>query len=180
MKKNIYYSILFLFFIFVFTVFYLGLDKPNFYTPNESKNKNFTTFTSKELFSNDEFNSNDIIENNNFTLLNVWASWCAACRIEHPILNNAVRNYDIKLYGLNYKDSRSEALIWLKDLGNPYIESAYDKDGVVGIDYGVYGVPETFIIDKQGIIRYKHIGPINNEQFDNIIMPMIRNLEEEK
>ena len=68
----------------------------------------------------------------------------------------------------------------MKDLGNPYIESAYDKDGVVGIDYGVYGVPETFIIDKQGIIRYKHIGPINNEQFDNIIMPMIRNLEEEK
>ena len=102
------------------------------------------------------------------------------CRAEHDILMLLSRLEGVEIYGLNYKDSRSEALIWLKDLGNPYIESAYDKDGVVGIDYGVYGVPETFIIDKQGIIRYKHIGPINKEQFDDIIMPMIKELEEDK
>ena len=80
MKKKIYYSILFLFFIFIFSVFYLGLDKPNSYTPNEYSNKNLETFTSKELFLNDELNSNDIIENNQFTLVNIWASWCAPCR----------------------------------------------------------------------------------------------------
>ena len=97
MKKNIFYSILFLFFIFIFTIFYLGLDKPNFYTPKETKNKNLTTFTSKELFLNDEFNSNDIIKNNNFTLLNVWASWCTPCRVEHSLLMDLKEIQETKL-----------------------------------------------------------------------------------
>ena len=166
-------------FLGITVLFIYGLQNDPRYIPSPLINQSAPEFNLPTLHE-PELNIKMDALKGKVSLLNVWASWCAACRIEHPILNNAVRNYDIKLYGLNYKDSRSEALIWLKDLGNPYIESAYDKDGVVGIDYGVYGVPETFIIDKQGIIRYKHIGPINNEQFDNIIMPMIRNLEEEK
>tara|TARA_B100001750_G_scaffold187839_1_gene157344 strand:- start:251 stop:781 length:531 start_codon:yes stop_codon:yes gene_type:complete len=166
-------------FLGITVLFIYGLQNDPRYIPSPLINQSAPEFNLPTLHE-PELNIKTDTLKGRVSLLNVWASWCAACRIEHPILNNAVRNYDIKLYGLNYKDSRSEALIWLKDLGNPYIESAYDKDGVVGIDYGVYGVPETFIIDKQGIIRYKHIGPINNEQFDNIIMPMIRNLEEEK
>ena len=166
-------------FLGITVLFIYGLQNDPRYIPSPLINQSAPEFNLPTLHE-PELNIKMDTLKGKVSLLNVWAAWCAACRIEHPILNNAVRNYDIKLYGLNYKDSRSEALIWLKDLGNPYIESAYDKDGVVGIDYGVYGVPETFIIDKQGIIRYKHIGPINNEQFDNIIMPMIRNLEEEK
>ena len=166
-------------FLGITVLFIYGLQNDPRYIPSPLINQSAPEFNLPTLHE-PELNIKTDTLKGRVSLLNVWASWCAACRIEHPILNNAVRNYDIKLYGLNYKDSRSEALIWLKDLGNPYIESAYDKDGVVGIDYGVYGVPETFIIDKQGIIRYKHIGPINKEQFDGIIMPMIRELEEDK
>jgi len=83
----------------------------------------------------------------------------------------------LNLYGLNYKDKREDALQWLGQLGNPYIESAFDLVGTTGIDYGVYGVPETFILDKDGIIRYKHIGPIDQQQLETIIMPLVRKLE---
>jgi cytochrome c biogenesis protein CcmG, thiol:disulfide interchange protein DsbE len=114
------------------------------------------------------------------SLLNVWASWCGACRVEHPILIEATSNNpELNLYGLNYKDKRDDALTWLEKLGNPYIEHAFDETGSISIDYGVYGAPETFIIDKKGIIRYKHIGPINREQLETIILPLVKKLETE-
>jgi cytochrome c biogenesis protein CcmG/thiol:disulfide interchange protein DsbE len=112
------------------------------------------------------------------SLLNVWASWCAACRVEHPVLIEATSKYpELNLYGLNYKDKREDASKWLQQLGNPYIENAFDENGSISIDYGVYGAPETFIIDKQGIIRYKHIGPISMQQLETLIMPMVKELE---
>jgi len=111
------------------------------------------------------------------SLINVWASWCVACRTEHPILVEAVKKGALNLYGLNYKDKREDALQWLEQLGNPYIESAFDLAGTTGIDYGVYGVPETFILDKDGIIRYKHIGPVSKQQLETIIMPLVKQLE---
>jgi cytochrome c biogenesis protein CcmG, thiol:disulfide interchange protein DsbE len=115
------------------------------------------------------------------SLINVWASWCAACRTEHPVLIEArTNNSELNLYGLNYKDKRPDALQWLQQLGNPYIESAFDEEGSVGIDYGVYGVPETFVLDKKGIIRYKHIGPVDKQQFETIILPLVKKLELEK
>jgi cytochrome c biogenesis protein CcmG, thiol:disulfide interchange protein DsbE len=113
------------------------------------------------------------------TLLNIWASWCAACRVEHPVLIEASKNPSINLYGLNYKDKRDEAIQWLDKLGNPYIEHAYDETGSISIDYGVYGAPETFVIDKKGIIRYKHIGPVSNQQMETIILPLVKELESE-
>jgi cytochrome c biogenesis protein CcmG, thiol:disulfide interchange protein DsbE len=112
------------------------------------------------------------------SLINVWASWCAACRTEHPLLvEAAAKDSGLNLYGLNYKDKREEALNWLEQLGNPYVESAFDEVGSTGIDYGVYGVPETFVLDKNGIIRYKHIGPLNKQQLDTIILPLVEKLE---
>ena len=169
MKKNIFYSILFLFFIFIFIVFYLGLDKPNFYTPSESKNKNFTTFTSKELFLNDEFNSNDIIENNNFTLLNVWASWCAPCRLEHSLLMDLKEKTNINIVGLNYKDKKNNAIKFLNEFGNPFVKILTDPDGTISIALGAYGVPETFLVNSKSKIVRKYIGPLKTDDVLEII-----------
>ena len=110
-------------------------------------------------------------------LLNVWASWCVACRVEHPLLVQMSKQKTVPIVGLNYKDKRDEGLQWLRKHGDPYSLSAYDVEGKVGIDYGVYGVPETFVIDKQGVIRYKQIGPITPEALEGKIMPLVRKLE---
>ena len=110
-------------------------------------------------------------------LLNVWASWCVACRVEHPLLVQMSKQKTVPIVGLNYKDKRDEGLQWLRKHGDPYSLSAYDVDGKVGIDYGVYGVPETFVIDKQGVIRYKQIGPITPEALEKKIMPLVRKLD---
>lgn len=109
-------------------------------------------------------------------MLNVWASWCVACRQEHPLLVELAGQNLVPIYGLNYKDKRDEALAWLGRYGNPYVVSLADTEGLVGIDYGVYGVPETFVIDKQGTIRLKHIGPVTPEALRDTIMPMVRKL----
>ena len=110
-------------------------------------------------------------------LLNVWASWCVACRVEHPLLVQMSKQKTVPIVGLNYKDKRDEGLQWLRKHGDPYSLSAYDVEGKVGIDYGVYGVPETFVIDKQGVIRYKQIGPITPEALEKKIMPLVRKLD---
>ena len=111
-------------------------------------------------------------------LLNVWASWCVSCRQEHPLLVELSKKQGgVPIIGLNYKDRRDDGLKWLARFGDPYALSAYDADGRVGIDYGVYGVPETFVIDKQGVIRYKQIGPITPEALEKTILPLIRKLE---
>lgn len=109
-------------------------------------------------------------------LLNVWASWCVACREEHPVLVEYSRRAAVPIYGLNYKDKREDGLGWLRQFGNPYTDSLFDPDGRIGIDYGVYGVPETFVIDRAGVIRYKHIGPMTPEVLRDKIEPLLRKL----
>ncbi len=109
-------------------------------------------------------------------LLNVWASWCVSCRLEHELLVNLAKSGEVPVYGLNYKDKREDALRWLEYYGNPYVASALDADGRIGIDFGVYGVPETFVIDGSGVIRYKHIGPIDQNTLDEKIVPLVREL----
>jgi len=109
-------------------------------------------------------------------LLNVWASWCVACRVEHPLLVELARTGVVPIVGLNYKDKRDAALGWLGQFGNPYRLSIADIDGRVGIDYGVYGVPETFVIDKQGVIRFKQIGPITEEVWRDKMLPLVQQL----
>lgn len=109
-------------------------------------------------------------------LLNVWASWCPACKIEHPVLNDMSRRGIAPIVGLNYKDQRADAKRWLQQNGDPYQLSVWDFEGKVGIDYGVYGAPETFVIDKQGVIRYKQIGPITPEVLEKTLLPLIAKL----
>ena len=109
-------------------------------------------------------------------LLNVWASWCISCRDEHPLLLEYARSGALPIYGLNYKDQREDALSWLSELGDPYVLSVSDLDGRVAIDYGVYGAPETYLIDRDGIIRFKQIGPVTPEIWKQKILPLAKEL----
>jgi len=110
-------------------------------------------------------------------LLNVWASWCVACRQEHPVLVKLARSGVVPIVGLNYKDQREDGIRWLRRFGDPYMLSVFDPEGGVGIDYGVYGVPETFLIDRDGVIRYKRIGPITPKVLDEELLPRIKELQ---
>jgi cytochrome c biogenesis protein CcmG, thiol:disulfide interchange protein DsbE len=109
-------------------------------------------------------------------MLNVWASWCVACREEHPNLVAFARTRQLPIIGLNYKDTRKDGLGWLARFGDPYDASLFDVEGRVGIDFGVYGVPETFIIDKRGVVRFKQIGPVTPEVIETRIVPLVKEL----
>lgn len=124
----------------------------------------------QQTMSSDEFKGQ-------VSLVNIWASWCVSCRAEHEVLNYAAQQENLKIYGINYKDELADARRWLKNRGNPYVKSAFDENGLLGIDWGVYGVPETFVIDDKGSIRYKHTGPIYIDDLKNIIIPCIESLK---
>jgi cytochrome c biogenesis protein CcmG, thiol:disulfide interchange protein DsbE len=110
-------------------------------------------------------------------LLNFWASWCGGCKDEHPVLIRLAQSGVVPIYGMDYKDERREAVAWLKEWGNPYSIVAVDQSGRVGINYGVYGVPETYVIDKAGVIRYKQIGPLREDIWEKKILPLVRELQ---
>jgi cytochrome c biogenesis protein CcmG/thiol:disulfide interchange protein DsbE len=110
-------------------------------------------------------------------LMNVWASWCVSCRVEHPVLMALSRQNIVPIYGLDYKDKREDGMAWLRDGGDPYVLSASDVTGRIGIDYGVYGVPETYVIDKEGVIRYKQIGPVTQRSLHEKILPLVAELK---
>lgn len=110
-------------------------------------------------------------------ILNVWASWCPPCLVEHPVVTALAKGGEAPVIGLNYKDVRKDALAWLQRNGDPYRLSAFDADGRIGIDYGVYGVPETYVIDRHGVIRFKHIGPLTPEVARKRIEPLVQELK---
>lgn len=112
-------------------------------------------------------------------ILNVWASWCVSCRAEHPLLMQLAKQPSINLYGLNYKDTLQDATNWLARHGNPYRANAFDEKGRTGIDYGVTGTPETFVIDQQGVVRYKHVGPLDAQILTQSVWPVIQKLQNE-
>ncbi len=112
------------------------------------------------------------------SLVNVFASWCTACRWEHPLLMELRRNGVVPIHGLNYKDAPEDAAAWLDALGDPYTRTGADRDGRVGIEWGVYGVPETFVIDREGRIAHKHIGPIEAKDLQETILPLVERLRE--
>lgn len=113
-------------------------------------------------------------------MLNVWATWCVSCRAEHEVLLKLAQDTSIPIIGLNYKDDAAAATRWLQQLGNPYVMNAVDADGRVGIDWGVYGTPETFVIDKQGIIRHKQTGPVHEQVLQETILPLLKQLQGEQ
>ncbi len=156
----------------------IGLTRDPRLVPSPLIGKPVPEFALPRLQSADmEFNVNDL--KGQVSLLNVWASWCASCRIEHPLLVEVARENILPIYGLNYKDTREDALAWLERFGNPYTASAFDEHGRVAIDLGVYGAPETYIIDRNGIIAYKHIGPISNKDWETKLQPLILSLQEQ-
>lgn len=164
-------------FILLSFFFYLGLKSNPNNLPSALLNQPFPAFVLSELQAPKK-EVNQTIFSNHVSLLNVWASWCSACREEHAVLQKISQDYSnkIKIYGLNYKDQHKDALQWLKHLGNPYSIVIEDPNGLLGMDLGVYGTPETFIIDRQGIIRYKHVGPINIQVWQDILYPKILEL----
>jgi len=154
----------------------VGLNKDPHEVPSPLVNKPAPAFKLPRLDAPEQMMSTQDLRGQVW-LLNVWASWCVACRQEHPLLVELAKAGTVKVYGLNYKDKREDALGLLRKSGNPYLTSLSDTEGLVGIDYGVYGVPETFVIDKQGVIRYKQIGPITAESLRDTLLPLVAQLE---
>jgi len=165
-KLNLFVVIIFLSFCFV--IFYKGLNNPNTYLPKIKDKKNIPTFVAKEFNSNTYLNSEKIFEEDIFYIINIWASWCVPCRIEHPLLMKLSKNQSVKLIGLNYKDNLNNAKVFINKFGNPYSQIIIDSDGTLGIEFGAYGVPETFIIDKNKMIIRKFVGPISEEILEEI------------
>jgi len=164
MKNKFFLASTIIIFIFTFFIFYKGLENSNIYTPNINIKKNVPLFEAKLFDSSNKIKSEDIFSKNNFYLFNVWASWCIPCKDEHPFLMKLSENKNIELIGLNYKDSIFNAKNFLNKYNNPYEIIIQDIDGTIGIEWGAYGVPETFIINKNQIIK-RIIGPINDTSF---------------
>lgn len=164
---------------FAVLVFFLarGLTKDPKYVPSPLIGKPAPTFDLPQLHDpKASFSPEDL--KGRVWVMNVWASWCVSCREEHPVLIDFSRTHtNVPLIGLDYKDQRADALNWLKQHGNPYVLSVFDANGRVGIDYGVYGVPETYVIDQAGVIRYKHVGPLTPDVVTTVIDPAIKGLQ---
>ena len=166
MKNRIVYFLIVFFFIFVFIILYRGLSNSNLYTPNTDIKK-IPEFISKTLFKKDSLNSKDVFNQNKFYLLNIWASWCVPCREEHPFLINLGKNEKLEIIGLNYKDNLNNAEKFINELGNPYSTILLDREGTKAIEWGAFGVPETFLIYEDKIIK-RYIGPLNSQLVDEI------------
>jgi len=155
---------------------YVGLGLDPHEVPSPLIDKPAPAFTLPQLHdSTKNFSQSEM--KGKVWLLNVWSSWCVSCKEEHPLLLSLAQQNIVPIYGLDYKDKKEDAEGWLNQAGNPYTLNVMDRDGRVGINYGVYGVPETYVIDKQGIIRYKQIGPVTNESLNEKILPMVAELQ---
>ena len=152
----------------------LGLDPRK--VPSPLIGKSMPVFELTQL-ADPERTVSDTDMRGEVSVLNVWGTWCAECRVEHDVLLRLARTGQARIVGLNWKDDRQKAQQWLRDLGNPYAVTAFDGDGRVAIDWGVYGAPETFVMDAEGIVRYKHIGALSNELVDKKILPLIKKLK---
>lgn len=156
----------------------IGLTKDPRKLPSPFIGKAAPTFTLPQLHDlNKLFSPKDML--GKVWILNVWASWCVSCRAEHHVLNSMVSSNKVNLIGLNYKDAVEDARGWLGRYGDPYQLSISDSEGVAGIEWGVYGVPETFVMDKKGFVRLKHTGPVTNKDVVEKIIPLIQLLEQE-
>jgi len=160
MKDKIFLIILIFIFSTVFFIFYKGLQNSNIYTPKVEYKKNIPIFDAQIFGKKNRINSNQIFNRDKFYLLNIWASWCVPCRDEHPYLLDLNNESNIEIIGLNYKDDKENAKLFLKELDNPYKIIISDSDGLIAIEWAAYGVPESFLIYNNEIIK-KVIGPIN-------------------
>jgi len=169
MKINISKIIIFIFVGFFLLIFWLGLKKDNNYNTKNIIGNKIDSFQLSSIYSN-KFISEEILKENKFTLINFFASWCAPCRAEHEYLLNLSNNSkDIKILGINFKDKKNNAISFLNELGDPYDSVGYDNDGKISILFGIYGIPESILVDQNLIVIKKIIGPIDQNQYNEIL-----------
>ena len=159
-------------FALLLIIFVIGLDRDPTFVPSPLIGKPVPEFELPRLNYPDQ-RITDVDLRGQISVLNVWATWCSGCRQEHETLNKIAALGVVPLYGLNWKDDPKLAQDWLRQLGNPYVATGFDGDGRVAIDWGVYGAPETFLIDKEGVILYRHISPLTMETWESEFMPRI-------
>ena len=176
MKKKITIIPLIIF-LFILSIFFylLIIDRDISRLPSNLLDKKVPSFETKSILKNENFISTDEFGNEKI-LVNFFATWCKPCRDEHKYIKLFSDKEKIKIIGINYKDNRKKTMEWLNDLGNPYSNIAEDKKGKIAIEWGVYGIPETFVINSQGIIKYRHVGPITNKVYKKINL-LIREIE---
>ena len=167
MKNRIYLISIILIFIIIFVIFYKGLQNSNIYTPETKINNDIPSFSSELFYSKKLIDSSELFNLDKFYLLNIWSSWCVPCRQEHPLLMSLSKNKKVNVIGLNYKDTKNNAVSFLNKLGNPYKKIIFDKEGIYAIEWGAYGVPESFLIYNGTIIR-KYIGPLSEKSIKEI------------
>ena len=167
MKNKLLPLILVSIFIIIFIIFYRGLQNTSIYTPETKINNEIPSFSAELFDSKKLVNSSEIFNLNKFYLLNIWSSWCVPCRQEHSLLMSLNKNIKIKVIGINYKDTKKNAENFLDELGNPYDQIIFDKEGVKAIEWGAFGVPESFLIYNNKILK-KYIGPINKKSIEEI------------
>ena len=167
MKNKILPFYIILFLIIIFFLFYKGLQDSKIYTPNLKTKIEIPIFNTKDFFSNEKIESSNIFKTDKAYLLNIWSSWCVPCRQEHPLLMRLKKEHELNIVGINYKDNKENAKNFLNELGNPYHKVFIDLDGTIAIEWGAYGVPESYLISDNNIIK-KYIGPLNQEIIDEI------------
>ncbi|HHC74487.1 MAG TPA: DsbE family thiol:disulfide interchange protein [Thiothrix sp.] len=173
------YAIPLVFFALLVGLLWFGLGNDPTKIPSPLVGKPAPAFELPRLYAADQTVSPDDLKGKVW-LLNVFASWCVSCRAEHEVVSQFIRQHQVDVLGLNYKDEEADAKVWLQQFGNPYAVIAVDITGRTGIDWGVYGVPETFVMDKQGIIRHKFTGPLTEQAVNETLVPLINTLQQEK
>ncbi len=176
MNRYLRYSIPLIVFAVIAAFLFKGLGMNPREIPSPLIGKSVPEFTLPSLEQVEtQISNKDLL--GNIYLLNVWATWCVSCRAEHETLVELSRSGKVDIVGLNWKDDRDKAQVWLRQLGNPYSVNIFDQKGRTAIDLGVYGAPETFLVDSQGIIRFKHAGPVTHDLFNSKILPLIEQLK---
>jgi cytochrome c biogenesis protein CcmG/thiol:disulfide interchange protein DsbE len=165
--QKIVKTIIFLIFLFILSVFFIGLNRDTNYNTANQINKEIPDFKVSYLDKENLFTKNDL-RKNNFTLINFWASWCAPCRIEHPVLIKLSKEKNIKIVGVNFKDKKEQAKNFLSELGNPYDVSTKDMNGKQSVLFGIYGIPESILINKELIVIKKFVGPLSLNDLNHI------------
>jgi len=159
-------------FLVVGVFLFLSLNSDPNKLPSPLVGKKFPIIEGTDFYSNETVKLNDLMDNN-LALVNVWASWCVTCRKEHQVIMNIAKNTNLKLIGINYKDTKSDGREYLKVMGNPFDEIVFDPNGEIGMELGVYATPETFLISREGLIIHKHIGEITKEIWNENFLPLI-------
>jgi cytochrome c biogenesis protein CcmG/thiol:disulfide interchange protein DsbE len=162
MKNKLFPFFIITIFIFIFIIFYKGLQDTNIYTPAVKNNNEIPSFSANLFYSDETVQSLEIFDSNKYYLLNIWSSWCVPCRQEHPLLMGLAKDKNIHVLGLNYKDTKINAKEFLKKLGNPYEKIIFDNEGVKAIEWGAFGVPESFLIYNNKVLE-KYVGPLNQD-----------------